>query len=221
MKSVSPNKVDSDLIAMNEIFTSVQGEGAQIGRPVIFTRVSKCNMSCYFCDTNYQPVWLELTSEQLMTKIEMEFHDSFQAGIMNEPAVLLTGGEPSIYKLEPLLKMLKDRDYWVGIESNGRNDFSEWRQYIDHITISPKAPKGLGMRVADEVRLVTQQWVDIFYLAKLEKEIDAEYYFLSPMADANGEFDFSKVYKLLDDSRRYCDKEWRLSLQTHKLAGIK
>lgn len=221
IKTVSPNKVDSDLIKLNEIFTSIQGEGTQIGRPVIFVRVSKCNMSCYFCDTNYQPVWYEGSADSVMQLIEKEFKEAKARGDIEEPAVLLTGGEPTIYNLEPLLKLLNSNGYWIGIESNGRNNFIEWEIYFDHITISPKAPKGLGMLWADEVRLVVQKFVTEDYLKELGGLVKADNYYLSPMCDDKGNFNWKETYKLLAQTKKMKHKNWRLSLQTHKLAGIR
>jgi len=214
---VAPNKVDSDLISMNEIYASIQGEGLQIGRPVIFTRVSKCNMSCWFCDTNYEPSMGEYTPDQLVSMILREADNPVMGGELN---VLFTGGEPTIYNLEPVLIKLKNLGAWIGIESNGVNDFSKWSGYIDHITISPKAAKGLGMRLADEVRLVTQDFVTINYMKQLETTVYSHNYFLSPM-EVEGKFQLGKAYQLLHEAKKQCQKKWTLSLQTHKLSGIR
>lgn len=219
---VAPNKVESNLIAMNDLFASYQGEGTQIGRPVIFTRVSKCNMSCWFCDTNYEPVIGEYSPSELFDLIEDVYLHNMDIFCHSQKAVLLTGGEPSIYNLEPLLKLLKNHGYWVGMESNGVNDTGAWvrDQLIDHLTVSPKAPKGLNATVAHEVRLVTQSFVDIEYMQRLENAVLADKYYLSPM-EVNDQFNFIETYKLLDQARYQCEKPWAMSLQTHKLAGIK
>lgn len=223
MKTVYPNKVDTKDLYINELYTSKQGEGAMVGKPVIFVRFSKCNMSCYFCDTNYQPInKIYSNAMDLFNDIEEEYKSAFNKGDINKPAVLLTGGEPSIYHLESLLHLLKENGYWVGIETNGRNRLDNWRSYLDHITVSPKAPKGINQLTANELRLVTQKFVDIDFLKYIERAVEADYYFISPMADDNGNFNLQTAYTLLDEVRNSdCRTNWQLSIQTHKLAGIR
>ena len=222
MKKVAPNKMPREYMLINEIFTSIQGEGFNVGKPVIFVRVSKCNMSCHFCDTNYQPIWFRGTHSEVFELIKKEYRRSKRSGLIKEPAVLLTGGEPTIYDLYPLLNILKEHDYWVGLESNGRNSIDEKTlSLIDHVTISPKAPKGLNQLVCEELRLVKQKWVNVDYLKFIEGiGLAADYYYISPM-EIDGNFNIVDTYKLLEESRKYCFIDWRLSLQTHKLAGIR
>lgn len=203
---------------LNDLFTSVQGEGKQIGRPVIFVRVAKCNMKCHFCDTNFNPVIWEGDADELMAKINQEFIEQEALGNIKDRAVLLTGGEPTLYNLTPLLELLKGYGYWVGIETNGRIRISpEDEAKINHITVSPKAKKGLKQRRADEIRLVVQDFVDDEYIENLD--IWARDQYLSPM-EIDGKFNFDKVYSLLHNARLRRDT-WKISIQTHKLAGIK
>ncbi len=214
--------IDPNKYLLNEIFVSLQGEGTQVGRPVIFVRFSKCNMSCHFCDTEYNTVWNSFSLEELVQYIQSTFINAVASNEMSIPAVLLTGGEPTLYNLKPLLEVLKALKYWVGMESNGTIDYSEYAHLIDHITVSPKAPKGLAVTFASELRLVTQSFVTMSYMQEIERKIRASNYYLSPM-ELNGSFESSlkKAYYLLDQSRILCEKRWELSIQTHKLSNVR
>lgn len=213
---------------LNELYFSYQGEGQQIGRPVIFVRLSHCNLSCAFCDTNYEPEIGRFSAVEIVNKINKIYDTEYPKGF-NEPSVLITGGEPSVHKLSDLLIELKENRYWVGIESNGTNDLTQYSHLLDHITVSPKAPKGLNQRFADELRLVAQTWVNINEMKRLEKEVRARNYFISPLEQSldpvnftdGPDFNLLRCYDLLRMTRLECKYEWRLSLQTHKLIRLK
>ena len=85
-----------------EIFKSIQGEGSNFGKQVIFIRLGNCNLKCPWCDTDWKK-YKELTIQEIMEEISK----------YNCKNVIITGGEPTINNLTPLLKELKNK----GIEN--------------------------------------------------------------------------------------------------------
>lgn len=95
---------------VTEIFTSLQGEGMRIGMLSTFVRLSRCNLSCSFCDTTYSWKAGEMVEPQVMTAEDI-------AAQVQAPDVVLTGGEPMLHDLAPLLDLLDGR--FVTVETNG------------------------------------------------------------------------------------------------------
>ena len=117
-------------LRINEIFTSFQGEGKYVGLPVVFLRVSGCNLSCEFCDTNFEE-FTSIDIYDIYKKLIKKCHNN------NINTVVITGGEPTLYEneLKKLIKMLSQSNINVHIESNGLNGV-----YFNNCyhTISPK-----------------------------------------------------------------------------------
>ena len=115
---------------ITELFSSIQGEGIDSGLPAQFIRLSGCNMKCSFCDTDHKPIYTT-DAEGLLGKLHR-----------TPNLVIITGGEPLIYDLEPLVEGLKSSGYRVGIETNGTLPLSEkLYSLIDSISLSPKTSK--------------------------------------------------------------------------------
>ena len=112
-----------------EVFASVQGEGTFSGLGADFIRLAGCNLRCSWCDTqhSYDVAAAKLLDvEEILTKWQFE-----------QPIVVITGGEPTLYDLGPLAKALKMRGKFVTLETNGTNPVpDEWG--IDWVTVSPK-----------------------------------------------------------------------------------
>lgn len=191
---------------VNEIFQSLQGEGFNQGKNVIFIRLSGCNLSCKWCDTEHSS-YTELSLPEIITEISN----------YNVKSVIITGGEPTLHNLTPLLKELKGLSYWIGIESNGTNSFKEIREYLDYIAISPK--DFFQATKVNEVRLVNAG-LSLDHLKKIERKISADKYFLSPL-DNGQNMNIFDTMKLLGEINEVSTNKWHLSLQLHKLANIK
>jgi 7-carboxy-7-deazaguanine synthase len=191
---------------VNEIFMSLQGEGYNQGKQVIFLRLAKCNLSCSFCDTDYHQ-GTDTSIDNIMKRLSEYSCKS----------VLITGGEPTIYNLSPLLKAMKELDYWIGIESNGTYHFDPVRDLLDYITISPKQHY-IGQKT-NELRVLNTN-LGINQLQYFEEIFMADHYYLSPL-ETNGKFN---VYQTLELARRTNERlkqHWQISLQLHKLANIR
>jgi organic radical activating enzyme len=200
-----------------EIFESVQGEGYNTGKEVVFLRFGRCNLACPWCDTEFHT--FETMDEDAIVSHVTAF---------GPKALILTGGEPFIQEdLVPLLVRFKDLGYWVGAETNGVQAPSEGvLRYVDYLAVSPKAlysalyDDDRMVRQASEVRIVVDGDV-LAFCREMRNRIEAAHYFLSP-CDLDGRFNLAETVLLLgvlNQSLRV--GKWHLSLQTHKLAGLR
>lgn len=138
-----------------EIFQSVQFEGWRSGNPATFVRLSGCNLNCPFCDTDHTPKE-NLTPFEICTMVSR--------GAPGSPEVIITGGEPTIHNLRPLVMELKVRGFLVSVETNGLRlpslvpllEGGPKGRLIDWVTVSPKVPvlRDHLLRWADEVKYV-------------------------------------------------------------------
>lgn len=182
-----------------EIFYSIQGEGIRVGTPNIFIRFSTCNLSCDFCDTPYNDINLELDKNEIIDYIE-----KFPC-----KNIILTGGEPTLQIDDDLLLSLKDKGYYLAIESNG---IKEVNSLIDYICISPKSKK-FKQLTGDELKYVIKKGESI-----PEKVGEFKNYLISPEMNYNSPN---------MDNLNYCvdmvkdNTEWRLSIQSHKFMNIR
>ena len=112
-----------------EVFTSVQGEGTFSGLGADFIRLAGCNLRCSWCDTAHS---YDVTAATMLDVEEILAKWQF-----GQPIVVITGGEPTLYDLGPLVQALKARGNFVTLETNGTNSVpAAWG--IDWITVSPK-----------------------------------------------------------------------------------
>lgn len=126
---------------IREIFNSIQGEGPYVGTPQVFVRFCGCNLSCSFCDTDFDPKKSkDYTPHELLSKIE-QFGEAL--------TVSLTGGEPlvSVDFLEDFLPLLKSRGHNVYLETNGTLPDNLLRiiRYVDVIAADIKLESATGM----------------------------------------------------------------------------
>ena len=185
---------------ITEVFYSIQGEGHWTGYPAIFIRFAMCNLSCFYCDTDFSPK-LQLTKEAILQIIE------------NYPCkrIILTGGEPSLQlKLDKkgnsnFVQFFKDRGYKVHIESNGTRELPK---NLDWVTISPK--ENWVIKGGDELKVV-YRGQDLGQYGGT----DFKYYYLQP-CDLKGKVNYAETIRKVKEG----DK-WILSIQTQKILKIK
>lgn len=190
-------------LSVNEIFYSLQGEGGRQGEASIFIRLTKCNLKCSFCDTDFE-FGEEMTLQQIADHIN-QFGCKW---------IIWTGGEPTIQLQDEHLLFFRNLGYKQAIETNGTRPVS---QYIDYITCSPKQRYETikkHLPIVNEIRIPVAKGDIIPDISVFPK---ADKYFLSPI------FDGSNPIK---ENIEYCvncilqNPEWQLSLQIHKLINI-
>lgn len=183
---------------VNDIFYSIQGEGRNTGRAAVFVRFSGCNLKCPFCDTEYAS-YREMTDEDIVGEM------------LRHPARLavLTGGEPTLQVDDAFVDMLHGHGYEVAMETNGMRRPPGG---VDWVVCSPKERVELSR--CDELKCVFDGATP-----PSDHGIEAEYYYLQP-CDTGDERENERITAACV---RYVMEHprWRLSLQTHKLAGFK
>ena len=211
--------------AVKELFYTLQGEGAQAGRPAVFCRFAGCNLwsgreidraaaICRFCDTDFIGTdgpggGRFATAAQLAQAIAGHWPATTLPGA--QPYVVCTGGEPLLQLDAPLIEALHMAGFAVAVETNGTLPAPPG---LDWICVSPKAGAPLRLIRGDELKLVYPQ---IEPEAQPERFIDLDfrYFFLQPLDGSEREVHTQAAVA-------YClaHPQWRLSLQTHKLLGI-
>ncbi|GFH41704.1 7-carboxy-7-deazaguanine synthase [Lactococcus hodotermopsidis] len=198
-----------------EIFESIQGEGANTGRPAIFIRLGKCNLACPWCDTDFNTfeTW---TLAQIMIEIA-----PFQA-----KNIIITGGEPTVHQnLAFLVSELKNANYQVWLETNGLLDVP---RQVDYVATSPKRLyrkmyEKHSISKANEVRIVIDDSETSFEFCQfIEQKIAAEHYFVSP-CEVDGVINWEETVRVLGqlNNRQNRLNNWFLSIQTHKIMAIR
>ncbi len=207
--------------SVKEMYYSLQGEGINVGRPAVFCRFAGCNLwsgreqnrehaICKFCDTDFVGVdgpggGRFGSAEELVWAAAAQWPD-----VPGKPFIVLTGGEPLLQADEELLKALRGAGFEVAVETNGTQPVPEG---IDWLTVSPKAGTILGVRGGDELKLVyPQKGAEPHRFEKLE----FKHWLLQPMDGPDREANTRAAIE-------YCKSHprWRLSLQTHKILGIR
>jgi 7-carboxy-7-deazaguanine synthase len=209
------------MYTVHEIFYTLQGEGAQTGRPAVFCRFSGCNLwsgreqdrataICRFCDTEFVGVSADggkfADAGVLANSISARWPQSSGA----RPFVVCTGGEPLLQLDAALVDALHTREFEIAIETNGTQSVPPG---IDWICVSPKAGAELVAVGGNELKLIfPQPGAEPFRYERL----DFAHFFLQPM-------DGPRIEQNTREAVAYCldHPQWRLSLQTHKLLGLR
>ena len=207
--------------SVKEIFYTIQGEGANAGRPAVFCRFAGCNLwtgreedrataACNFCDTDFVGTdglgggkfrTADLLADEIAKHWGAEPRHRF---------VVLTGGEPLLQVDKPLTDALHARGFTIAVETNGTVPRPEG---LDWVCVSPKADNAFEILAGDELKLVfPQDGVDPARFA----ELSFTHFFLQPMDNV-----LQSTNQRL--AMQYClaHPQWKLGLQTHKILDIR
>ena len=190
-----------------EIFHSVQGEGYYSGIPHVFIRFGKCNLSCEWCDTEFNE-YIDVEMTEVVD--EVLSYDCKR--------VIFTGGEPALQDLYPIGYELKKYGISLSIETNGTIPINP---IIDWICVSPKDQLYPNVKlkqiIGDELKIV-YCGQDLSMYDKLKKGF--RHHFIQPCYDENISVEMNgKHFKIVENLVKQ-NPGWRLSLQTHKWMGI-
>lgn len=194
---------------VNEIFYSLQGEGRYTGTPAVFVRFSGCNLACDFCDTDH-------ASGTDMT--EREIVDS----VLRYPArhIVLTGGEPSLQLTPTLLRALKNEGKIIHMETNGTCPLpDDALPLLDWITVSPKFGMTPTIQRIDELKVVFDMDHPEYIDRLAHVHAAGGCYSLQPCDRNDPAYNARNTRACI----RYIlsHPKWTLSLQTHKLLGLR
>jgi 7-carboxy-7-deazaguanine synthase len=208
--------------AVKEIFYTLQGEGGNAGRAAVFCRFTGCNLwsgresdragaQCSFCDTDF--VGTDGTGGGKFADADA-LADAVTAhgpaGVPGKPLAVLTGGEPLLQVNAALIGALHARGFEIAVETNGT---IEPPAGLDWICVSPKAGTELRVRAGHELKVVVpQDDLDLDALVKLPFGRHLLQPMDGPLVRENTRW---AIARCLQDPR------WRLSVQTHKMVGIR
>ena len=205
---------------IKEIYFTQQGEGKNTGKNFVFVRFSGCNLwsgkeknresaICKFCDTDFYGVD-GVNGGIYKAKELVRMIKSLWMVDSSPVSAVLTGGEPLLQLDDELIQELKKEDIYIAIETNGTLLAPDG---IDWICMSPKAGTEIKLRSGSEIKVVYPQKdldPDKF------SDLDFKNFFIQPMDSKELESNVAKSIKFCMDNPK-----WRLSLQTHKILGIR
>lgn len=208
---------------VNDIFSSLQGEGHHTGRAATFVRFAGCNLRCPFCDTDFTH-YREMSAEEIVKNVK-QYTTRF---------VVLTGGEPSLQVDDTLVAALHEAGFYIAVETNGTRLLPEG---IDWVTVSPKQPltttslPQIESGRVNEIKVVFNGTANDILLSVEHLEKEAEYtrdsfhnlpsplLFLQPCDVGDAQHNAEITRQCIEYIMQHpC---WQLSLQTHKLANFK
>lgn len=207
--------------AVKEIFYTLQGEGVHAGRAAVFCRFAGCNLwtgreedrvtaVCDFCDTDFLGIGPDggrfATPEALADAVAARW----PAEVGGRRFVVCTGGEPLLQLDEPAIRALQARGFEVAVETNGTQPLPRG---LDWVCVSPKANAPVVVPGGDELKLVFPQPTA---LPERFEGLDFRHWLLQPM-------DGPRLAANTAEAVAYClaHPRWRLSVQTHKVVGVR
>lgn len=210
-------------LKINEIFYSIQGEGHYTGTPAVFVRLAGCNLNCWFCDTEFHS-FSEMSEDEIVA----------EASQYPSRYMVITGGEPTLQLTASLTSKLHAIGFYIMLETNGTQPLPEGCT-VDWITCSPKHPSPntqhptpithhptpnthhpIRIQRIDELKVVyegTEQDMSQYDV------IQAKEYRLQPCCTGDRQKDTFITNQTIDYILTH--PKWRLSLQTHKILGVR
>ena len=190
---------------VNETFLSLQGEGYFTGTAAFFLRLSGCNLRCPFCDTQHQS-YTEMSEDEIVA----------EASRHKPRHIVITGGEPALQLTRTLVDKLHAAGFFIQVETNGTLPLPEG---IDWVTCSPKGD--FPQFPVDELKVLFMGDVtdpEAIISPLLGKESGVKLY-LQPLDTGNEKRNRAILRSCINYVLQH--PRWSLSLQTHKIIGIK
>ena len=191
-----------------EDFYTLQGEGFHTGKAAYFIRIGGCDIGCYWCDTKYS--W----RADLNKLVSIE---EIAAKAIQYPAnsIVVTGGEPLMYNLDPLCNLLKKNNTKTFLETSGSHPLTgTW----DWICLSPKPnnpPLPEILPLANELKIIIYEEKDFLWAEKYAKLVSPKCHLFLQPEWSRRKINTPKIVEYIKNNPK-----WRLSLQTHKYIGI-
>jgi len=180
------------LYSVNEIFSSIQGEGYWAGRAAVFVRFAGCNLKCPWCDTDHSEKVI-LHHWQILDQVSA----LWRPGTM----IVFTGGEPTIQDLGYLIEYFRPASqYYIAVETNGTNPIPKG---FDWITVSPKSP---GLYQGDEIKVVLDGKMNPQHF----RHQNFKHFYVQPCSE-----NFAPAIDFVKENPK-----WRLSVQMQKVLSI-
>lgn len=216
------------MYTVKELFYTLQGEGSNAGRPAVFCRFAGCNLwtgreedrhraVCTFCDTDFVGVGPDggrFADAEALADAVLSRWPRVEGGRAagGRPLVVCTGGEPLLQLDEPAIEALHRRGFAVAVETNGTQLAPAG---LDHVCVSPKAGAPLRLTSGDELKLVFPQREPEAHPERFV-HLPFREFWLQPM-------DGPRLAENTEAAIAYClaNPQWRLSVQTHKVVGVR
>ena len=203
----SDNVKSGKMLPLMEAFYTIQGEGYHKGSAAYFIRIGGCDVGCHWCDVKES--WNAELHPPTSIKSIVEEAQRFSN------TIVVTGGEPLMWNMSPLTKLLRDKGIKVHLETSGAYDISgNW----DWFCLSPKKnkePIELAYMIADELKIIVYNRSDLKYAENQSIKVNENCkLFLQP--------EWSNRNKVMPMMVDYVKKnpKWKISLQTHKYLNI-
>ncbi|AGW86193.1 radical SAM domain-containing protein [Blattabacterium sp. (Nauphoeta cinerea)] len=196
---------------IKEFFYSIQGEGYHYGTAAYFIRFEGCNIRCSWCDTKES--W-NIKKEDFVT-IDQIINNINHHHIKT---IVITGGEPTMWNLHPLIKKLKKKGHRIHIETSGSYPIKE--KYVDWVTISPKKiklPLQENYKKINELKIIISDEDDFLFAeeqAYYVQTVTNCFLFLQP--------EWNNIFNVLPKIISYVKEnpKWRISFQMHKILNV-
>ncbi len=215
-----PEKGDGNILKVQEIFATIQGEGPNAGSPSIFIRLGGCNLACDFCDTEFESFTEKTLAEIVDTTKKLSLNSKNKR---TYKLVVITGGEPFRQSIEKLCEELLKENFAIQIETNGTL-FREIPKEVEIICSPKNTGNGYGKIRGDLLQRIN---AFKFLISKNNKDY-------SEVAEiGQSEFDIPVYIQPLDEIEKSANREnleytinmakekgYRISLQLHKIMDI-
>lgn len=197
-----------EMLPLMEAFYTIQGEGFHSGKSAYFLRIGGCDVGCHWCDVK----------ESWDAELHPPTHiNDMMEGILNQRSetVVVTGGEPLMWNMQPLTDLLHQNGLQLHIETSGAYPLSG---FFDWICLSPKKsmpPKAEVLAHANELKVIIHNQHDFKWAEENAAQVgDHCRLFLQP--------EWSKADEMMEDIVGYVKEnpDWSVSLQAHKYMNI-